>query len=90
MPTFNREDPSPLEDLFHETVNKTIKNMASIDNYHGDENHVVFARFPLLMCCITCLDIELTNQMRTAFKALVEFRGAGHVCLNLNFRQNFP
>ena len=37
MPTFNRQNPSPLEDLFHETVNKTTRSVANIDNYHGDK-----------------------------------------------------
>ena len=38
MPTFSRQNPSLLEDLFHETINKTTKNMATIDHHdHGDE-----------------------------------------------------
>ena len=37
MPTFNQQTPSLLEDLFHETINKTTKNMANIDHYHVDE-----------------------------------------------------
>ena len=37
MQTFNQQTLSLLEDLFHETINKTTKNMANIDHYHGDE-----------------------------------------------------
>ena len=49
MPTFNQQTPSLLEDLFHETINKTTKNMANIDHYHGDEmieTHIASAGFP--------------------------------------------
>ena len=37
MTTSNRQNPSPLEDLFQETINEIKKNMANIDHYHGDE-----------------------------------------------------
>ena len=37
MPPFYKQNPSLLEDLFQETINKTIKNMANIVYYHGDK-----------------------------------------------------
>ena len=42
MPTFNRQNPSPLEDLFHELTIIMVIN----------EKHVASARSHLLMCCI--------------------------------------
>ena len=35
--TLNRQNQSLLEDLFQETINKSIKNVANIYHYHGDE-----------------------------------------------------
>ena len=37
MLTFNRQNPSLLEDLLLNTVNKITKNMAKFDRYRGDE-----------------------------------------------------
>ena len=37
MPTFNREHPTFLADLFQETINKMTKNMAYTDHHYGDE-----------------------------------------------------
>ena len=37
MPTFNRQNPCLLKDMFQEIITKTTKNMANIDHYHGDE-----------------------------------------------------
>ena len=34
---FNRQNPSLLEDLFQETINEIMTNMANIDHFHGDE-----------------------------------------------------
>ena len=43
MPTFNRQNPSRLEDLFQETINITTKNMANIDHYHGQASKLTLA-----------------------------------------------
>ena len=32
-----RQNPSFLEDLFQEAINKLTKNMSNIDHYHGHE-----------------------------------------------------
>ena len=37
MPPFNRQNASLMEDMFQKTINKTTKNIANIDHYHGDE-----------------------------------------------------
>ena len=44
---------SKVENLFQETINKTAKNMTTIDHYHSDETHVTSARSQLSMCSTT-------------------------------------
>ena len=37
MPTFNRQNPILLEDLFQEAINITTKNMARLDNCRSNK-----------------------------------------------------
>ena len=59
--TFNAQNPSLLKYFFHETVNKTTKILACIDNYHGDEmRHVWLLQGPPFWCA-TCEILVFSN-----------------------------
>ena len=59
MPTFNRQNPSLLKDLFQETINKTTKNMAYIDYFHDDEMRcMLLLQVVLTMYCITLMGVQ--------------------------------
>ena len=64
MPTFNRQNPSVLEDLFKKNINKTSKNMATIDHHHSNKmRHMLLPQSPPLNVLHHICDIQATKTV---------------------------
>ena len=67
MPTFSRQNPSRLEDLFQEIIKQqrtwltlTIIMVMKWETCSFHNAPLASARFPLSMCCITIMDSQKT------------------------------